>query len=177
MTGRSPDIALWRSHALLALALEPHCGPARKLETAMHALIIENEAMVAAAIEYVLRDCGFDSIAVADSSQAAIAAAASQCPDLIVADVLLKSGCGIQAVENICGHPRIPVVFITGADLDVRDRLSGYTVLRKPFSEETLTYAVAASLSQGSLPAALTESRKDGSPGLIRTGDHSINSR
>jgi two-component system, response regulator PdtaR len=147
------------------------------MEMAMHALIIEDEAMVAAAIEFVLRDCGFDSIAVADSSQAAIAAAASRCPDLIVADVLLRPGCGIQAVENICGHPGIPVIFVTGADAGVRARLSAYTVLRKPFSEATLAYAVAASLPQGSLPGALTEAGEDGSPGLIRTGDHSINSR
>ena len=47
-----------------------------KKETAVHALIIEDEFMIATVIEYVLRDCGFDSFDIAVSSEAAIAAAA-----------------------------------------------------------------------------------------------------
>jgi CheY-like chemotaxis protein len=52
----------------------------------VHALIIEDEMMIAAAIEFVLRDCGFDSFDVASSSLAAIRAAARRCPNLITAD-------------------------------------------------------------------------------------------
>lgn len=115
----------------------------------MHALIIEDEVMIAAAIEYVLRDCGFDSFDIASSGSEAIVAATRRCPDLITADVQLAAGDGIEAIRIICREPSIPVIFITGrAPGEVRAEMSGYPVLKKPFSEQTLTYAVAASLAR-----------------------------
>lgn len=118
-----------------------------KKETAVHALIIEDEFMIATVIEYVLRDCGFDSFDIAVSSEAAIAAAARRCPDLITADIQLAAGCGIEAIRTICAEPRIPVIFITGRSAaEVRQEVADYPVLNKPFSEQTLTYAVAASM-------------------------------
>ena len=113
----------------------------------MHALIIEDELLIAAAIEYVLRDCGFDSFDIATSSLAATAAAARRCPDLITADVTLAAGDGIEAIRIICREPSIPVIFITGhVAAEVRQQVPDYPVLGKPFSEQTLTYTVAASL-------------------------------
>lgn len=118
-----------------------------KKETAVHALIIEDEFMIATVIKYVLRDCGFDSFDIAASSEAAIAAAARRCPDLITADVKLAAGNGIDAIRTICPQPSIPVIFITGRSAaEVRQEVADYPVLHKPFSEQTLTYAVAASM-------------------------------
>ena len=115
----------------------------------MHALIIEDEILIAAAIEYVLRDSGFDSFDVAPTSTAAISAAARRCPDLITADVTLAAGDGIEAIRTICDEPSIPVIFITGqVAADVRRQVPDYPVLTKPFSEQTLTYTVAASLGR-----------------------------
>jgi CheY-like chemotaxis protein len=114
----------------------------------VHALIIEDEFMIATVIEYVLRDCGFDSFDFASSKEAAIAAARSRRPDLITADVKLETGSGLDAVDTICARPSIPVIFITGIAAQVRDQVSRYAVLDKPFSEQTLTYAVAASLAR-----------------------------
>ena len=115
----------------------------------MHALIIEDEMMIAAAIELVLRDCGFNSFDIASSSYEAIRAAARRCPNLITADITLREGDGIQAIRIICRNPAIPVIFITGrAAAEVRDEVPDYPVLTKPFSEQTLTYVVAASLGR-----------------------------
>lgn len=113
----------------------------------MHALIIEDEFMTAMAIEHVLRDCGFKTFDIALSSEAAIEAAAEQCPDLITADVQLRPGCGIETVRTIGPQPSTPVIFITGNAKEVRRRMPQHTVLDKPFSEQTLTYTVAASLA------------------------------
>ena len=68
----------------------------------MHALIIEDEALIAMAIEDALLTCGFTSFEVAASAQDAMAAAARKCPDLITADVELRPGSGIDAVQSIC---------------------------------------------------------------------------
>jgi CheY-like chemotaxis protein len=112
----------------------------------MHALIIEDEMLVAAVIEFVLRDCGFDSFDVAPSSESAIAAASRQRPDLITADISLDPGSGLEAVSAIAPQTSIPVIFITGSATQIRDQITDYPVLNKPFSQQTLTYAVAASL-------------------------------
>ncbi|HMI40310.1 MAG TPA: response regulator [Sphingomicrobium sp.] len=113
----------------------------------MHALIIEDEFMIAMAIEDVLRDCGFATFDIAHSMQTAIDAAAQRCPDLITADVQLTPGCGIATVRTIGPKPSTPVIFITGNAQEVRRRMPHHTVVGKPFSEQTLTYAVAAVLA------------------------------
>jgi CheY-like chemotaxis protein len=113
----------------------------------MHALIIEDEFLIAMTIEDVLRDCGFTSFDIAASHENAVAAATKRCPDLITADVQLRPGSGIAAVEIICGGPRVPVIFITGNIAEVRARLPDHQALNKPFSETTLIAAVAIALA------------------------------
>lgn len=100
----------------------------------MHALIIEDETLIAMAIEDALRDCGFTSFDVAVSVDEAITAAARKCPDLITADVELGPGCGITAVQSICSERPIPVLFITGSPGEVRIRMPGHPLVEKPFS-------------------------------------------
>jgi two-component system, response regulator PdtaR len=79
----------------------------------MHALVIEDELMIAAEIEFVLRECGFETVDIARSSEVAVQAAAANIPDLITADFDLRPQCGIETVRTICPQPTTPVIFIT----------------------------------------------------------------
>src|SRR5688572_7194883 len=99
----------------------------------MHALIIEDEALIAMAIEDTLRLCGFTSFDFAVSAEQAVSAAAANCPNLITADVELRPGCGITAVQSICSEQLIPVLFITGRPGEVRVRMPGHALVEKPF--------------------------------------------
>ncbi len=108
----------------------------------MHALIIEDESLIAMVIEDTLRNLGFTSFDVAPCPQTAIAAAALRCPDLITSDVQLKPGCGINTVLIICEDTSIPVIFITGNVADVTRRLPDHCALSKPFSPHQLATAV-----------------------------------
>ena len=112
----------------------------------MHALIIEDEALIAAAIEDVLRDCGFDSFDFAVSAEEAVAAAELRCPDLITADVELRPGCGITAVQSICSEQPIPVIFITGTPGEVQIRMPGHALIEKPFSADHIMDATKLTL-------------------------------
>lgn len=112
----------------------------------MHALIIEDEALIAIAIEDALRGCGFTSFDMAPSAGEAIAAAARRCPDLITADVQLRPGCGISAVEMICSAEPIPVLFITGTVGDVRLRMPGHPLVEKPFTARAIEDAIKLTL-------------------------------
>ena len=100
----------------------------------MHALIIEDEPLTAMSVEDALRECGFTSFDFAVSAEEAVTAAARKCPDLITADVELRPGCGIAAVQSICSERSIPVLFITGSPTQVRIRMPGHALVEKPFS-------------------------------------------
>ena len=113
----------------------------------MHVLIIEDEAVVALAIEDVLRDCGCLSFDFACSAAEAVAAAVKRCPDLITSDVRLAPGCGIDAVEAICADKPIPVIFITGTPAEVQARRRGNMILHKPFNAAHLAEAVRQVIS------------------------------
>lgn len=106
----------------------------------MHALIIEDEPLIAMMIEDELRELGFETFDIAVYEQQAIIIAEQRCPDLITADDRLTEGSGISAVRTICADKAIPVVFITGNphELDNPDAVS----LAKPFGGDALKTAV-----------------------------------
>jgi DNA-binding response OmpR family regulator len=108
----------------------------------MHALIIEDDGLIAMSIEEILRDCGFTSFDFAASLDAAVAKASTRCPSLITADVELAPGSGIDAVQTICAKSRIPVVFITGRGDAARLRMPQHPVLNKPFCVSDVEAAV-----------------------------------
>ena len=112
----------------------------------MHALIIEDESLIAMAIEDALRDCGFTSFDFAVSAEEAVTAAARKCPDLITADVELRPGCGITAVQSICSKQPIPILFITGSPGEVRVRMPGHPLVEKPFNAEHIMDAIILTL-------------------------------
>ena len=115
----------------------------------MHALIIEDEPLIAMAIEDTLRDCGFTSFDFAVTAEEAIMAARRKCPDLITADVQLRPGCGITAVQSICSERPIPFLFITGTPNQVRIRMPGHALVEKPFRAHHIVDAVKLILDSG----------------------------
>jgi len=117
----------------------------------MHALIIEPQAFTACDIEDALREIGFTSFAFAIAAEDAILAAAGQRPDLVTAAVNLAPGCGIDAAQAICQNQPVPVVFITHAEGQVRQRAPEAPVVSKqPFRPAALCAAVAAARPLGS---------------------------
>lgn len=118
----------------------------------MHALIIEDEPLIAMAIEDVLRDEGYSSFDFAVSAEEAVAAATRRCPDLITADVQLAPGCGVEAVLSICSRGAIPVIFVTSTGAEVRVRCPQHIIVAKPFRPSHLADAVRR-VAGGALPA------------------------
>lgn len=116
----------------------------------VHALIIENESLIAIAIEDALRACGFTTFAFAGSMSDAVAAARHQAPDLVTSDVQLSPGCGIEAVETICAERLVPVVFITGTAAQAKERLGTHVVVHKPFAPEQILKAVQLAVGRAS---------------------------
>ena len=104
-----------------------------------HALIIEDEELIAASIEEELRGLGFTSFGVARTEREAILFAAHQEPDLITVDATLEEGSGVSAVLTICARRPVPVIVVTGNPMQVT--LPGVVTLGKPFNAAAFAIA------------------------------------
>lgn len=116
----------------------------------MHALIIEDQFLVAALIEDVLRGLGYTSFDVVDREEDAVRAARERCPDIITADHRLTSGSGVEAVRAICAIRAIPAVFISSYRAEILAAIPDAIVITKPFGERMLSEAITA--ARGSRP-------------------------
>jgi CheY-like chemotaxis protein len=106
-----------------------------------HALIIEDEPMIAMLLQDLLEEAGATSFAFAATEQDAVRLAVQQRPSVITSDIRLLEGTGPRAVSQINDVVgEIPVVFITANPDAVDHPHSPTAVLLKPFSTvEALT--------------------------------------
>ena len=120
------------------------CGAAGYSPAGKHALVIEDFPIIAMSIQDELADMGF-SAAIAATEAEAVALAEERCPDLIIADLRLAQGCGIEAVRRICRDRPIAVIFMSG-DLDaVGGGATGEAgFLSKPFTSSALRSSIDA---------------------------------
>ena len=111
----------------------------------MHALIIEDNFLIATLIEEELRDLGYSSCKLCDSEEQAIASAVEQCPDLITADDKIV-GSGVEAVRAICADRVVPVVFIVGSPQELKSPVPYSAMIAKPFGGRSVRQAVVEAL-------------------------------
>lgn len=81
-----------------------------------HALIIEDECLIAMDLAGLVEMAGATSVAFASTEGEAIESARTHPPDVILSDVKLFEGSGPRAVRAIViAHGEIPVMFITAS--------------------------------------------------------------
>lgn len=107
-----------------------------------HALIIEDNLVIAFSIEAALRELGYSACEIATSVEESITAAYSQCPDLIVADHMIVGGTGTEAVLEICSDKAIPVVFVSASGPEIQEVLPEALIVDKPFTISVLEEAI-----------------------------------
>jgi CheY-like chemotaxis protein len=119
-------------------------------ELATSILIIEDEPIVAMDLESIVEDLGHHVIGVARAHDQAVALAAERQPQLIMADIQLEGGSGIDTVNEILAGASKPVVFITahpGAYLSaLTNRPEPAFLLPKPFKPDSVRAAVSQAL-------------------------------
>lgn len=108
----------------------------------MHAYIIEDDYLIARALQDMLEDMGFTKFSFARSEDAAVMGANEPDINLVTADVRLLPGDGVSAVEAICAKRNLPVLFITGYREELEERKPDAVVLEKPIKQEELAAAV-----------------------------------
>ncbi|MCB2116985.1 MAG: response regulator [Rhodobacteraceae bacterium] len=124
----------------------------REMENAIagRVMVIEDEAIIAMDIVSIVTEMGHKVTGVARTRTEAVKLAASERPDLILADIqLADNSSGIDAVNDILGQfDALPVIFITAFPerLLTGSRPEPAFLITKPFSEDQVRSAVSQAM-------------------------------
>ncbi len=142
----------------------PDGGPVR-------ALVVDDEPTIGELVSTALRYEGWE-VRTALTGFAAVKAAKSWEPDVILLDVMLPDLSGLEVLRRVrATHPYVPVLFLTAKDA-VEDRVAGLTAggddyVTKPFSLEEVVARLRSLLRR----AGATSAREDA---VLRVGDLSL---
>lgn len=114
-------------------------------------LVVEDEAIIALDIQYILRKIGFGQSEIVHSGEESIRKVAAGKPHLVLMDIKLKGKLdGIQAAREILGQYNVPVVYITAfGDEGTLEKANGtarYGFITKPFEETVLESTIQNAL-------------------------------
>jgi two-component system OmpR family response regulator len=125
-------------------------GPLSPPSQTAHVLVVDDEPAITDLLSTALRYMGYQ-VTTAASGFAALDAAASGSPDLVVLDVMLPDLDGFEVCRRLReGRDFVPVIFLTARDNE-DDRVTGFVrggddYVTKPFSLEELTLRIGALL-------------------------------
>ena len=112
-------------------------------------LVVDDEASTRELLSAILRDDGYDVVAVPDG-EAALKSAAEFRPDLVLLDCALPGSNGVDVARRLRRESDLPIVFVTGADSteDIREgfKVGADDYIVKPFDSEELSWRVRAVL-------------------------------
>lgn len=133
-------------------------------------LVVDDDAAIRLVIGQALRREGH-SVRMAATLAELDAALRNGIPDLLIADVVLPDGNGIERVEALLAqHPNLPVIILSALNTlatAVKATAAGaYDYLPKPFDLTVLARAVAGGLARGR-----GQSARDVAPALPEPGD------
>lgn len=107
-------------------------------------LVVEDEALIAMELEYLLEDLGHVTVGVAGSSAEAIALGRAMSPDVALVDIHLTDGpTGIDVARTLSTDPSTAVVFMTANSKRIPPDFAGAIgVIAKPYSERVVASAL-----------------------------------
>lgn len=131
-----------------------------------HILLVEDEMALGLIVQESLQSRGFQVRYAADGQQG-LALFRAQCPDLVVADVMMPQLDGFALAQHIRrDNATVPILFLTArtqpADVVRGFAVGGQDYLKKPFSMEELIVRIHARL----LPVVASTTR----PGEVALG-------
>ncbi|NKE20236.1 response regulator, partial [Neoroseomonas oryzicola] len=82
---------------------------------ALRILVVEDNAVIGMLLAMTLQAMGHEVCATETTEDGAVAAALRCSPDLMIVDVTLGRGSGINAVETVLRTRHVPHVYMSGA--------------------------------------------------------------
>lgn len=135
-------------------------------------LVVEDETAIASFVAAYLRNAGY-GVRTAASAQAALAELLRETPALVILDLNLPDGDGVELCRRIRKSSDVPILMLTARDEDV-DKIIGLEVgaddyMTKPFNPRELVARVKSVLRRAAPERRRSESEE------IRHGDLVVN--
>jgi len=135
-------------------------------------LVVEDETSIASFVAAYLKNSGY-AVRTASTAQAALAELASEPPAIIVLDLNLPDGDGVELCRHIRKSSDVPILMLTARDEDV-DKIIGLEVgaddyMTKPFNPRELVARVKSVLRRAAPERRRSESAE------LRHGELVIN--
>jgi two-component system alkaline phosphatase synthesis response regulator PhoP len=136
-------------------------------------LVVEDETSIASFIAAYLRNAGY-SVRTASSAKSAVVELNGELPSLIILDLNLPDGDGVELCRRIRKSSDVPILMLTARDEDV-DKIIGLEVgaddyMTKPFNPRELVARVKSVLRRAAPERRRSETEE------LRHGDLVINS-
>ena len=136
-------------------------------------LVVEDETSIASFVSAYLRNAGY-GVRTASSAKTALVELANELPSLIVLDLNLPDGDGVELCRRIRKSSDVPILMLTARDEDV-DKIIGLEVgaddyMTKPFNPRELVARVKSVLRRASPERRRSETEE------LQHGDLVINS-
>jgi two-component system, response regulator PdtaR len=110
-------------------------------------LVVEDDALIAALLAELLVRMGHRICAIEATEADAVAAAFLHRPQMMIVDVILGSGSGVAAMDEISHTASIPHVFVSGDVSALRILRPNAITLQKPYRPAELSGAMQRALA------------------------------
>lgn len=118
----------------------------KQLDDEINVLIVEDEIVLAMALELSLSQMGFSVSGIETNTKGAILHARNNIPDIILMDINLASSSGITAANEIWKTLKIPIIFLTSYSNDktIKEAMEcePYGYLLKPCRDKELKITI-----------------------------------
>ena len=136
-------------------------------------LVVEDETSIASFVAAYLRNAGYE-VRTASTAHAAVVELTKEAPSLVVLDLNLPDGDGVELCRGIRKSSDVPILMLTARDEDV-DKIIGLEVgaddyMTKPFNPRELVARVKSVLRRAAPDRRRSETAE------LRHGDLVINS-
>ena len=115
-------------------------------------LVVDDEPQIVRGLKVILRNAGYD-VAVAETKKEALDAVSVRPPDVMVLDLVLPDGSGVEVCEEVRGWSALPIVVLSAIG-DEREKVRALDAgaddyVTKPFGTDELLARLRAALRRG----------------------------
>jgi len=112
-------------------------------------LVVDDEPQILRGLRVVLRNAGYQ-VDVAATKSEALDAVASRIPDVMVLDLILPDGSGVEVCEEVRGWSKLPIIVLSAVG-DEREKVRALNAgaddyMTKPFGSDELAARLRALL-------------------------------
>jgi two-component system KDP operon response regulator KdpE len=138
-------------------------------EPGAHVLVVDDEPQILRGLKVILRSAGFQ-VAQAATKREALDAVAVRPPDVMILDLVLPDGSGVEVCEEVRRWSTLPIIVLSAVG-DEREKVRALDAgaddyVTKPFGTDELTARIRAVLRR--------RDAGDGGEPVVRVGDVAI---